>query len=83
MRLCMVLVLSRCVQDASFVTDLESLLCVHAQVIGKGGENINKMEAESGCKIQLTPKEKQANWSLPPLVSLPHSLFLPASATKK
>ena len=31
------------------------------QVIGKGGENINKMVADSGAKIQLTPKEKQAN----------------------
>ena len=30
------------------------------QVIGKGGENINKMVSESGAKMQLTAKEKQA-----------------------
>jgi polyribonucleotide nucleotidyltransferase len=31
-----------------------------SQVIGKGGENINKLTAESGCKIQLTQKDKHS-----------------------
>jgi len=37
-------------------------MCVRllVQVIGKGGENINRLTAETGCKIQLTPKDKQA-----------------------
>jgi polyribonucleotide nucleotidyltransferase len=37
-------------------------MCVRllVQVIGKGGENINRLTAETGCKIHLTPKDTQA-----------------------
>ena len=42
------------------ILSLSRCVCSLVQVIGKGGENINKLTAETGCKIQLTPKDKQA-----------------------
>ena len=57
--------------SASLLPSISALLLFLHPVIGRGGEQINKIQQDSGCKVQISPgRSARAGWGWVPLLGL-------------
>lgn len=65
--------------SASLLPSISALLLFLHPVIGRGGEQINKIQQDSGCKVQISPgRSARAGWGWVPVLGLlARSLMIP------
>lgn len=73
--------LGRGALSASLPPSISALLFLHP-VIGRGGEQINKIQQDSGCKVQISPgRSARAGWGWVAVLGLlALSLMIPKAA---